>query len=103
MQWIAPSENGEDDPSGSEITGFTASLCMAGIPRVLACPWICYDLPVCHLIPKIVKNAIEKRGKAEPHYWARALADTVRNRLKPEYQIGFGLYDLANLMLFGAP
>jgi len=80
---------------------------------VLACPWVLYFLPICDLIPKIVRKAIEKRNsrEPEPHYWARALRDVVDDGLKElaEAEAGhrgaprFGIYDLANLMIFGGP
>lgn len=103
MQWDQPNGSGEHDPSKSEITGFTAGLCASGIPRVLACPWVAYDLPVCRLIPEVIERASVKRAAGEPHHWARALRDTVVDNLDPKNQVDFGLYDLANLMLFGAP
>lgn len=104
IHWDSIGSDGEYDSSKMEISGFTASLCFAGIPRVLACPWTCYDIPVCRLIPMIVKSAIEKRSdpNPEPHYWARAIHDVVVEGLRLSWK-AVGLYDVANLMLFGAP
>lgn len=111
MQWDNSDVNGKNnksvDPSQSEIIGFTAGLCVTGIPRVVACPWIVYDLPICHIVPEVIKRALEKRATGEHHPWARALRDTIVLGLqqidRSDNARKFGLYDIANLMLFGTP
>ena len=75
--WLQTQGSGEEpDPNRHDVVGFVTSMCAAGIPRVLACPWVVYDKPICTLTPMIVEKAIEKREQQEPepHYWARAHA-----------------------------
>lgn len=95
------SGEGPVDPVRSEVTGFVAGLCVSRIPRVLACPWTAFDLPLCSRVVRIVKRAMELRADRQPHYWARALRDIVaENVVSPKLSQP---YDDANLLLFGAP
>ena len=88
----------QEDPGRNEVTGFMAGMLLRGLPRVIACPWIAFDTPLCGILPSIVARAEELRRAGSPHRWSRSLRDTIIG--------GFGRqrpYDLANLVLFGAP
>ena len=93
--------SGAADRSKSELTGFVAHLCLAGIPRVLACPWVAYDTPTSDLITRIFAEAIRLRKQPQPHYWARGIREVIVSEVRsPD---GCNAYDIANLLLFGAP
>lgn len=103
LLWASPAVDplkANVDPEKHEITGFLAHLCLARIPRLVACPWTAYDLPVSELINKMLLHALALRRQNENHVWARALRNTIVARLKEGTA---NLYDLANIMVFGAP
>ncbi len=92
---------GDSDGTKQEIAGFMAHLCLARIPRVLACPWIAYDVNVCRLVSSIIEHAVKLRSRGQPCSWARSLRDVVVDELSsPAHNRP---YDLANLLLFGTP
>ncbi|HNO77971.1 MAG TPA: hypothetical protein PKN33_07905 [Phycisphaerae bacterium] len=87
-------------------TGFTAGLLTQNLPRVLACPWVAYDTPLCAIIPEFINRVRSRLREGEQAVWARSLADVVRTGLDKPTEGSCGsvsLYDLANLLMFGAP
>ena len=93
--------SGDIDPGRHEISGFMAHLCLSHIPRIIACPWVAFDISVSRLISRIVERAISLQSQDSPHIWARALRDVVVDDLASTDENR--PYDLANLVLFGSP
>ena len=87
-----------EDPSRNEVTGFMAGMLLRGLPRVIACPWVAFDKPLCEILPGVVARAEELRCDGSPHRWSRALRDTIVSSFGKQRP-----YDLANLVIFGAP
>jgi hypothetical protein len=103
LLWDSSSESLADrfDPGKHEVTGFMAHLCLGGIPRVIACPWVAFDVTVSRLIGRIVERATVLQSSEASHVWARSLRDVIVEDLSDSGENR--PYDLANLILFGAP